>query len=162
PLPRLRGRDREGACKKIERACHPLPTPPAEVGFIRLRPLNGDRTRVNPSSVASGRGSAPRSRRCQRTHSLHGIPGPLVPAKAGTQIANRERTALDSRFRGNERKSDVGWAKAPTGRRAAPPGRRAHAREKTIMSSRVACPRRSAIVRVGNGEAAVAHPTRAQ
>jgi hypothetical protein len=42
---------------------HPLPTPPAEVGYIRLRPLNSDRTRVNPSSVASGGGSAPRPRR---------------------------------------------------------------------------------------------------
>src|SRR5262249_40326460 len=33
------------------------PNPPAEVGFIRLRPLKGDRTRVNPSSLASGGGS---------------------------------------------------------------------------------------------------------
>src|SRR5262249_42585816 len=153
PSPVYGGGTGRGHAARLTRAFHPLPNPPAEVGFIRLRPLNGDRTRVNPSSVASGRGSAPRSRRCQRTHSVHGIPGPLVPAKAGTQIANRERTALDSRLRGNERKSDVGWAKAPTGRRAAPPGRRAHAREKTIMSLRVACPRRSAIVRVGNGEA---------
>src|SRR5262249_23664118 len=30
-LPRLRGRDREGACKKI-RARHPLPTPPPQAG----------------------------------------------------------------------------------------------------------------------------------
>src|SRR5215469_11480532 len=30
------------------------PTLSAEVGYIRLRPLNSDRTRVNPSSVASG------------------------------------------------------------------------------------------------------------
>jgi hypothetical protein len=32
PLPRLRGRDREGACLKIECACHPLPTPPPQAG----------------------------------------------------------------------------------------------------------------------------------
>src|SRR5262245_25981640 len=33
---------------------------------------------------------------------------PLVPAKAGTQITNREQAALDSRLRGNERKRRVG------------------------------------------------------
>src|SRR5262249_23107806 len=32
---------------------------------------------------------------------------PLVPAKAGTQIANCERAALDSRLRGNERRRCV-------------------------------------------------------
>src|SRR5262245_63509138 len=38
------------------------PTLSAEVGYIRLRPPSSDRTRVNPSSVASGGGTAPENR----------------------------------------------------------------------------------------------------
>src|SRR5262249_59816525 len=60
PPPPLGGEGKGGGMQQdsLVRA-HPLPNPPAEVGFIRLRPLNGDRTRVNPSSVASGGGSTP-------------------------------------------------------------------------------------------------------
>src|SRR5262249_24117920 len=36
-------------------AC-PLPSPPAEVGYIGLRPTKAGRTRVNPSSVQAGEG----------------------------------------------------------------------------------------------------------
>src|SRR5262249_40005337 len=36
-----------------------------------------------------------------------GSTSPLVPAKAGTQDHNRKQTALDSGFRGNERKDSL-------------------------------------------------------
>src|SRR5215470_2497147 len=57
------------ACPLDLVAC-PLPIPPAEVGYIRLRPIKTGRTRVNPSSAASGGGNAPSARRrlqAQRT-----------------------------------------------------------------------------------------------
>src|SRR5262249_55404306 len=41
------------ACPLDLVAC-PLPIPPAEVGYIRLPPTKTGRTRVNPSSAASG------------------------------------------------------------------------------------------------------------
>jgi hypothetical protein len=50
-----RGRSRNDC--SCRRPC-PLPDSPAEVGFIRLRPVNTRRTRVNPSSDASGGGNA--------------------------------------------------------------------------------------------------------
>src|SRR5262249_46898832 len=50
------------ACPLDLVAC-PLPIPPAEVGYIRLPPTKTGRTRVNPSSAASGGGNAPRMRR---------------------------------------------------------------------------------------------------
>src|SRR5262245_54112661 len=50
------------ACPLDLVAC-PLPIPPAEVGYIRLPPIKTGRTRVNPSSAASGGGNAPRMRR---------------------------------------------------------------------------------------------------
>src|SRR5262249_33631868 len=91
-----------------------------------------------PPSPASGRGSAPRSRRRQLVTRFTASHGPLVPAKAGPRL----RIWIPA-CAGMSGKS-VGRAKAPTGGREAPPRRRAHAREKTIMSLRVACPRRSA------------------
>src|SRR5262249_45026434 len=40
-LPRLRGREREGGMQQDSCVqAHPLPNPPAEVGFIRLRAVN--------------------------------------------------------------------------------------------------------------------------
>src|SRR5262245_4068807 len=48
---------------RIDLVACPLPIPPAEVGYIRLRPIKTGRTRVNPSSAASGGGNAPRMRR---------------------------------------------------------------------------------------------------
>jgi hypothetical protein len=59
PSPACGGGTGRGHATRLMRARSPPPHPPAEVGFIRLRPLNGDRTRVNPSSVASGGGSTP-------------------------------------------------------------------------------------------------------
>src|SRR5262249_6713035 len=50
-------------CGRIDLVACPLPIPPAEVGYIRLRPIKTGRTRVNPSSAASGGGNAPRMRR---------------------------------------------------------------------------------------------------
>src|SRR5262249_22377587 len=47
PLPRLRGRDREGAHNKI-RAGHPLPNPPPQAGEGEHRD-RGDERRVVPS-----------------------------------------------------------------------------------------------------------------
>src|SRR5262249_55035748 len=48
---------------RIDLVACPLPIPPAEVGYIRLRPIKTGRTRVNPSSAASGGGNAPNMRR---------------------------------------------------------------------------------------------------
>src|SRR5262249_29777156 len=58
--PRLRGE--VGAKRRVRGTFHELrslrvpltPTLAAEVGYIRLRPPVNDRTRVNPSSIASG------------------------------------------------------------------------------------------------------------
>src|SRR5262249_60337489 len=48
----------EGAIRARLYAC-PLPIPRAEVGFIRLRPVNIGRTRVNPSPAACAGADAP-------------------------------------------------------------------------------------------------------
>src|SRR5262249_58083831 len=89
-------------------------------------------------------------------------PLPTPPPQAGGSAPSVWQGSTERAARAHRDRGDVGWAKAPTGWREAPPRRRAHAHEKTIMLLRVACPRRSAIIRVGNGGAAVAHPTRAQ
>ena len=68
-----RGRSRNDC--SCRRPC-PLPDPPAEVGFIRLRPVNTRRTRVNPSSDASGGGDAS---------------GARAAPTAGWEHANRRR-----------------------------------------------------------------------
>src|SRR5262245_43609271 len=90
---------------------HPLPNPPAEVGFIRLRPLKGDRTRVNPSSVASGGGSTPSMGK--RAHRVRVSP-PLIPAHSASKTrVNALMLGIQSyyavqilgpRFRGDERR----------------------------------------------------------
>src|SRR5262249_33813463 len=55
PLPRLRGRDREGARNKI-RAGHPLPHPPPQAGEGADRD-RGEERRVMASPPAHSRGS---------------------------------------------------------------------------------------------------------
>src|SRR5262249_26451979 len=104
PLPRVRGRVREGACNKARAEGRwPLPTPPTEVGFIRLRPV---KKRPNSGKLEFGLQAGEGADRVCRTvitsprFKPH-IASPFVPAKAGTQ------SFLNSRFRGNERSLDA-------------------------------------------------------
>jgi hypothetical protein len=85
PSPRLRG---EGGGEGDSPRTRSLESPPHPLAALATSP------RKRGEVGARGTVSAP--------FASHGIPGPFVPAKAGTQFLN---DTLDSRLRGNERGS---------------------------------------------------------
>src|SRR5262249_27651913 len=138
-------RDREGARRKIERARAPL-SPPL--------PCKRERERTESAALSVD-------------YSLHAVPSPLVPAKAGTQIGNldsrhkRVYARLPRAMRGNERKERrVGKGANRSARSAA--GAPCPRGEKTIMSLHVACPAAVGKHARGQRRSRRAHPTRAQ